>query len=296
MWRAGIDVSSTILLVALASACLPGKPQDPTDSGTTGGTSGAGDTGATSMGVGASTAPGSTGPGESTTGPAEFTGTDGADDASGTDGAGGVHHPACAVPLPDPPPPLPHVNFDGDMPTFAKWQALECDVPAVMAESACAADGECEQSNCVDFGSGAGVCSYGDIDVWCDGEGELMGSTDGVCWICVEPAQHARACCEHPGGVFDCRHWPFTDTPGIVGQVCATHEDCEPGLACSEPFWYEDESPTGQPCNTDDDCDEGVCSDKFGQCVIKSPHFAGYGICACPGTDHTLIVPPDSCF
>jgi hypothetical protein len=53
--------------------------------------------------------------------------------------------------------------------------------------------------------------------------------------------------------------WPFVEEPGVPGQVCALHEDCEAGL---------------------------VCSDHAG---------SGYGICACPGIG-SAIDQPDSCF
>jgi hypothetical protein len=185
------------------------------------------------------------------------------DGSSGTEGGnpGGAQHPACDEPLPDPLPPLPTINLETDgTPSFALWQTFSCEDAAVLAEQLCDVDGDCSRTNCVDFGSGAGVCSYADIDIWCDGEGEVIGSKDGSCWICVEPTQHARACCDDPLGVFDCRSWPYADEPGIIGQVCATHDDCEAGLQCS--------ASTGE----------------------------GYGICACPGTPSGEITPADTCF
>jgi hypothetical protein len=148
---------------------------------------------------------------------------------------------------------------------------------------------------CVDFGDGNGICSSPDIDVWCDGEGGVMGSADGACWICIPTYQRARACCDDVNENFDCRQWPFASAPGRVGQVCATHEDCEPGLACSEPYSPIDEDRLGIPCSPSDPCDHGVCDDTLGECVLQRRQYAGYGICACPGTSHSDIVPADSC-
>lgn len=242
-----------------------------------------------------------------TAGPAETTGVVGetgepstGDTASGSSGGaetgGGIQHASCQAPPPSPLPPLPHVNFTGDTPDFALWQAFACDDPEVAGEQSCGQDSDCASDNCVTFTGSAGVCSYADIDIWCDGEGGVMGSADGACWICLEPMQHARACCDDPDGGFDCRAWPFTDTPGIVGQVCAVHEDCEPGLLCSEPKWATSFDPNFQFCTQDADCDEGTCDELFNQCGTEKPHFAGYGICACPGTDSMTIVPGDACF
>lgn len=231
-------------------------------------------------------------PATTTVGPGETTG--GSSESGDTGEV--VQHASCQAPLPDPLPALPHVKFAGDTPTFALWQALACDDPEVAGAPTCSQDSDCAGENCVDFTGSAGVCSYADIDIWCDGEGEVMGSTDGACWICLEPFEHARACCDDPNGGFDCRSWPFTDTPGIVGQVCAVHEDCQAGLVCSDPKWYSVTKPNGQPCSEDADCDEGVCDELFNQCGTEEPKFAGYGICACPGTDSMEIVPGDACF
>lgn len=246
-------------------------------------------------------------PATTTVGPDETTGivgetgdTSGGSAESGSSESGDtgevVQHASCQAPLPDPLPALPHVKFAGDTPTFALWQALACDDPAVAGAPTCGQDSDCASDNCVDFTGSAGVCSYADIDIWCDGEGEVMGSADGACWICLEPFEHARACCDDPNAGFDCRAWPFTDEPGAIGKVCAVHEDCELGLVCSEPKWYSTINHNGQSCGEDADCDEGVCDELFGQCGTEEPKFAGYGICACPGTDSMTIVPGDACF
>jgi hypothetical protein len=208
----------------------------------------------------------------------------------------GVQHASCGSPLPDPLPPLPHVNFEQDCtPSFALWQDYACDDFGVISEETCDSP-DC--AFCVQF-DGPGVCTYADVDVLCDGEGEVIGSASGGCWICAQPTQHARACCEYPDADFDCRHWPFAAEPGVVGQVCARHDDCEPGLQCSEPFFSLLEDTTWDDCETDADCPEGFCADsgpEYGHCVVTTPHWAGYGICTCPGTPSDEIVIADSCF
>lgn len=179
-------------------------------------------------------------------------------ETEGETGMAAITHPACMNPFPDPAPALPAVNVAPDgSPLFSKWQDLTCADPSVQAEQSCSDDSECESNNCVKLGGAEGVCSYADIDIWCDGEGEVTGTSTGTCWICMPIEAHARACCDGIEG-FDCRTWPFVEEPGIPGQVCALHEDCEAGLVCSETAG------------------------------------TGYGICACPGIG--AIGQPDSCF
>ncbi|HWB78504.1 MAG TPA: hypothetical protein VG755_26250, partial [Nannocystaceae bacterium] len=174
-------------------------------------------------------------------------------------GAPGVMHAACTTPFPDVPPALPSINTaDDGRPAFALWQDLACDAPGVPG-STCT-EGGCAVQVCTQLGGDYGVCTTGDIDIWCDGEGEVVGTVDGSCWICMYPELHARACCEEPAGHFDCRHWPFTEERSTIGQVCATHGDCEDGLACS--------ANAGE----------------------------GYGICACPETPSNEIIPGNECF
>ena len=81
-------------------------------------------------------------------------------------------------------------------------------------------------------GEGGGVCTSFDVDIWCDGEGEVVGYGDG-CFLCMSAAHHMRACCEFPES-WDCRLWPFEGTSG-PRMVCATHDDCEAGLVCASP-------------------------------------------------------------
>jgi hypothetical protein len=50
------------------------------------------------------------------------------------------------------------------------------------------------------------------------------------CVACVPPLVKARACCLDLD--VDCRPWPFDET-SRVGELCATHHDCEPGLVCT---------------------------------------------------------------
>lgn len=163
----------------------------------------------------------------------------------------GTRHPQCKEPLPAELPSLPPINLTNGFPAFKEWQSISCDTAKKQA-SLCpewtgsnTSPGEC--GSCL---HGApdddGVCTYGDVDVWCDGEGEVIGLAPG-CWICSPPEVHARACCE--GLDVDCREWPFL-SDSARGMICARHEDCELGLVCGAPG-------TG----------------------------SGYGICKCPEDD-----------
>lgn len=181
----------------------------------------------------------------------------------GTDsGSDPAQHPRCNEPFPDPPPELPPgINLGPDgTPRFSDWEGLACDDPDVEAVELCMSDGECTSGYCLISNDAYGVCTFADIDIWCDGEGEVIGYGDGECWMCAPVEAHARACCEYgEDGGWDCRAWPF-DGSGPPGSVCATHEDCEPGLVCG-------------------------------------PHSGeGYGICQCPEVIGSELVPADGCY
>ncbi|MCA9686762.1 MAG: hypothetical protein KC457_31640, partial [Myxococcales bacterium] len=167
----------------------------------------------------------------------------------------GTQHPQCAEPAPDPLPDLPDINLNalGD-PLFAQWQDINCDALDV---AVCSSHGDCASGRCL-FGTvgGQGVCSYADIDVWCDGDGEGLNFLDFECFVCSPIEVHAAACCAGLPG-FDCRTWPYPND-GPANSVCARHSDCEPGL---------------------------ICGSHIG---------SGYGICQCPGIDDVNV--PDSCW
>jgi hypothetical protein len=187
-----------------------------------------------------------------TTGPLTTT----ADSQSST--SGGAQHAVCEVPFPEPAPPLPPINFAPDAtPRFDDWTDLDC---ANLTATACGRpeDPPCNGICLRGTADGPGVCTFGDIDIWCDGEGEAIGYGEGTCWACSPSAVRALACCEFPDG-YDCRHWPYP-SDGPPGSICARHEDCEAGLVCG------------------------------------AHRGKGYGICQCPGLDPEDVAPPQSCF
>jgi hypothetical protein len=166
-------------------------------------------------------------------------------------------HEQCDEPFPDPAPPAPDVNAGPDgTPEFASWAEIDCqaDWPLCDADTVCPDQEPCRQG----VQGGAGVCTSADVDLSCDGEGEVMGFGEGACWVCSPVRAHAAACCESLPG-FDCRPWPYED-PGEPGIVCAGHDDCEAGLVCG--------TPNGQ----------------------------GYGICMCPEVVGQGVDPAGWCF
>lgn len=195
-------------------------------------------------------APGGGGDTDST-GTSDPTDTDSTGAPDPTDTAvGGAQHPSCAAPPPDPLPALPaDITWDdAGRPRFAGWEDISCeDVPRDATAAGC-------EGQVLD-----GICFFPNADIWCDGEGEVIGWRDGECWLCGTPQAHASACCEGTGTV-DCRIWPYP-SDGVIGSPCARHADCEAGL---------------------------VCGDSRG---------SGYGICQCAGEAAAYDVsPPDSCF
>jgi hypothetical protein len=146
-----------------------------------------------------------------------------------------VRHAQCEEPFPDAPPSLPRLRLSADgTPAFDAWRSISCEQAAASA-SLCAqwsSDSEVECGTCLHGATSTdGTCAYGDIDVWCDGEGEAIGLAPG-CFICAPPEAHAHACCERLD--VDCRAWPYP-SDGERGTLCARHDDCEPGLICSAP-------------------------------------------------------------
>lgn len=139
-------------------------------------------------------------------------------------------HVSCVEALPERLPPVPPFNaIRGGRPAFDQWRDIECD--DFLTRSICRTDADCGSLRCLPLAEdGLGVCTFGDIDIWCDGEGEVMSYGDGGCYTCLPPEHHAAACCEGVEGV-DCRAWPFP-SDGPPGTPCARHEDCEPGLLC----------------------------------------------------------------
>ncbi|MCY1012794.1 hypothetical protein OV079_46125 [Nannocystis pusilla] len=179
-----------------------------------------------------------------------------ADSQSST--SGGVQHMVCEVPFPEPAPPLPPINFGPDArPRFDDWTDLDC---GSLTAVACGRpeDPPCNGICLRGTAEGPGVCTFADIDIWCDGEGEAIGYGEGTCWACSPSEARALACCEFPEG-FDCRDWPYP-SDGPPGSICARHEDCEPGLVCG------------------------------------AHRGEGYGICQCPGLVAEDVAPPQSCF
>jgi hypothetical protein len=185
--------------------------------------------------------------------------TDGTPAAS--TGAGAPpHHDDCALPAPpDPPAPPPPLRDADGRPVFAAWEALACTDLAVELIDGCTAGSGCLQGRCLLGTSGDGVCAEGGIDATCGQGLSAMGWRDGLCWGCVAPEVHASACCTQAGAGFDCRLWPYPHD-GVVGSVCARHEDCEPGLLCG------------------------------------AHAGAGFGICSCPESEPLSVAPADDCY
>ena len=148
----------------------------------------------------------------------------------------GQQHASCAAPVTEV-PRLPPINVDATgRPYFDTWRDLTI---GEFLDHGCAAqtDTDCSENDLdvcllLGTGTGAGVCSYVDVDIWCDGEGEIFSWRDGECLLCMPIASHAAACTAGIAGV-DCRSWPYL-SDGKPGMVCAAHEDCEPGLICGE--------------------------------------------------------------
>lgn len=178
--------------------------------------------------------------------------------ASGEDeSTADAHHPACDSPFDD--PKLPRVNTGPDgVPRFDQWRGLDCTA-AKLKYPACGGpnDPSCGQGACLRFGGERGVCTLADIDIWCDGEGEVISYGDFACWMCSPLEVHAAACCRGLAG-FDCRQWPFP-ADGPPGAPCAVHDDCEAGLVCG--------SHAGE----------------------------GYGVCMCPEANGTDVAPEADC-
>lgn len=177
-----------------------------------------------------------------------------------TTGTAGTQHPACTSAAPSPLPALPSINTDAaGRPNFDLWRDQPCGGGAYLCGAAGSAAGCPTQSICLQSDpSIGGVCTYGDSDTSCDGEGEVIGYGDGTCWMCASIEAHSDACCAALPG-FDCRAWPYP-ADGTPGMVCARHEDCEPGLVCG-----------------------------------SGSYSKGYGICQCPGLSGDGLSPGPNC-
>ncbi len=174
----------------------------------------------------------------------------------GQSGQCGSKHWTCESVAPTPMPELPDVHKDASgRPAFDLWRDVDCGAEPLFP-APCTSGADCDGGACLTSG-GSGVCTYVDADTSCDGEGEVVGFRDGACWMCSPPEVHAAACCAGIDG-FDCRAWPFPGD-GAPGQVCARHEDCEPGLVCG------------------------------------ASAGSGYGICQCPGQSPDTVAPPSNC-
>ena len=172
---------------------------------------------------------------------------------------------ACTSPVPDPLPPLPVVPVDGaDRPLFASWENID---PVAAGDFYCneqngiacgPAAGNTDTCHVINFETGDGYCTFVDVDIFCDGEGQVISWDDGRCWLCGPVASRAALCAQDVDGV-DCRTWPYPSN-GTAGEPCALHEDCGTGLVC------------GQSAGS------------------------GYGTCMCPEDVGTLPSPPQDCF
>lgn len=222
-------------LAVMAAGCVgvPGPPE-MTTSGESGSSTGGSDETGT---IGFSSSPSDGGSTDPSTGSAGT--TDGESSTGSAETGGGPLHPECSMPAPRPLPPEPFVNVlpDGSAPAFTEWEALGCDDPSVAAIDVCTPDGCAGSQVCLHGGAAQGVCTSFDVDIWCDGEGEVAGYGDG-CFMCMSAAHHARACCELPES-WDCRPWPFEGTSG-PSMVCATHDDCQTGLVCASPIGFDE--------------------------------------------------------
>ncbi|MFT3925572.1 MAG: hypothetical protein QM778_23735 [Myxococcales bacterium] len=166
--------------------------------------------------------------------PAQHEDAGGLDMDAGTDASAlpAVRHPSCVYAFPATRPPAPGLPHDlTGRPIFDLWRELDC---AVVDDYPLCSPGQLVPSaswNC-------DLCLLGEDDAGvCAGQGPAnnpgcgwMTSHDGACGACAPLAAKARACCAKLPG-FDCRTWPF-ERPSKAGEVCADHEDCEPGLVC----------------------------------------------------------------
>jgi hypothetical protein len=139
----------------------------------------------------------------------------------------GVRHASCKKAFPAHIPGLPELRTDATgRPTFDLWRDLGC----ATLDFACHDDGQ---------GISCGLCGDHDDEPRCYAAGSepkcardqtAMGYGDGKCAACTSHVEKARACCKHTKSV-DCRAWPFARDSG-PHQLCARHEDCQPGLVC----------------------------------------------------------------
>ena len=142
-------------------------------------------------------------------------------------------HASCAAALPEVLPAPPPVPLDASgRPLFDLYRNVSCDdaaqQPLCDENTLCPSEfgASCVQSSASD----PGICAYHD-----DNTGRIPFTLDeGRCVTWGVLAVHQRACCAHIPGV-DCRAWPYGQAQSRtskIGELCARHGDCEPGLLC----------------------------------------------------------------
>ena len=135
---------------------------------------------------------------------------------------------------------------------YNAWTAIGCDDAPVPVQCSdyrlCPNAAPCLR---IRGAYGDGICASQ------SGGATVLTYAGGDCHAFVSPEWKAGACCAGLAGV-DCRQWPFDRTSG-PGELCVTHDDCEPGLLCTGPSYYS------------------------------------YALCTCPGVELSQVTHPPSC-
>jgi hypothetical protein len=137
-------------------------------------------------------------------------------------------HPACDEPLPEPLPESPPVaTTPGGRPEFDQFLELDCD--QFQDQASCTADDRAPFACARCLSAREDTAPERAVCVPLAQRGCIVVAHGGGCLSCVAPEAKARACCL--GLDIDCRPWPF-DAGSGPGELCARHDDCQPGLLC----------------------------------------------------------------
>ena len=155
---------------------------------------------------------------------------------AGAEPSGPVMHASCSTPLPAELPQPPSVPTDAaGRPLFDLYRDLACG--DVEAHPLCDPETVCPEEAdmvCVRHGdSDTGICAH----TVGDGGRQPFTMDDGRCVGFGLLSVHQRACCAEVKGM-DCRVWPYDGHDSLsrkskVGELCASHQDCERGLLCT---------------------------------------------------------------
>lgn len=139
-----------------------------------------------------------------------------------------TRHDACGEPLPEPVPESPPVaTTPGGRPEFDLFFELDCG--QFGDHASCTADDRDPHACARCLSQHEDTAPESAVCVPRAQRGCIAVAHGGGCVSCVAPEAKAKACCL--GRDIDCRSWPF-DAGSAPGELCARHEDCEPGLLC----------------------------------------------------------------